>query len=391
MNQKKRNSKSGGANGPIQQRILATKRALRGLVKDLYLQQYGPGETPAAQRFSIEFEVDPNQDWALNVAQDLEAQLKPQLESMEAARAVFKYGKLFCFRCKENNCDHAQPSEPAQVFVGYDSMGCPNYEDLSQYLINTGDPDVDSIYEHRPKLLVRHIPGRVLRERQVASFGRTSKSYAILHQTLAGYFVIPGREAFEDAGKLALSFQAVEGRSRDGKFCLELNTLFSRGQFEDELKDAIDEHLGWVNRARKNSLSELKRLESRIHRGESRDILRAVPGIMRRFGQVLERNQRQQSRQTRHAQERKQIQRPVDKAMADLREARPERMYLDARTKAIVLCADKGRCHIFSELGRHVTSFTINTESVRTRLRKKRWLSLEPGMLEQFMKQVSAQ
>ena len=110
-----------------------------------------------------------------------------------------------------------------------------------------------------------------------------------------------------------------------------------------------------------------------------------VAPILGRLASAIQRGDRRGRRQTEHAKQRKTIQRPIDKAMADLRKANPERMFRDLKTKAIAVWGNKGRCHIFNDNGKHVTSFTIHGEAVALRLRKKRWAQLETAQARDFL------
>ena len=375
-----------------QGRIDAALRALRAVIRDTYQDQYGHLVGAGSWELEFKLRIDPSADWNVSFHPLLEEQLLAQLEQAEARSDVYIPGRAYCFRCETSTCLHAVPSSPQQIFENYDPLGSPRWRDLAQHLIDHGDERMEQLYGPRPSLLSCYVRGRDLRDQQLAAFGKASKTYALLGQIIAGYipFARPGGE---DQDALALTFQAVQIKNRQGRSRVELNTLAALPE-QLALSDLLADQLAFVGRALKIATEAFQRINHKLEVrpvAEAPDLLRQVPGLLRRLGSDLERGQRQHQRQTQHARERRQIQRPVDKAMADLRLARQDRVFFDDRTKAIVLHAEKGRCHVFNEDGRHVTSFVIPMESVRQRLSRKRWLFIEKDAFARFMKAAAGQ
>lgn len=364
----------------------AASRALRALIRDYYIENFGPAPQGEAWELDLKIKVDPADNWALTFTPSLPQQLLPRMEALEAEQEIYQSGRVYCFRCETSDCEHAQPRASREIFEGYDQLGCPRWMELTQYLLDQGDERIHLLFGEKPGMISRQVRGRDLRERQLASFGKASKTYALLGQLIAGYFPLPGKgPGTHDF--LAFTFQAVEVRSRSGQPRLELNTLYHLPDHL-ELGDLLAEY-AWVRRARDAARNALDKITARVTLGkEGREPMKAVPDILRKLGAELERGKRQSRRQTQHARERKQIQRPVDKAMADLSQARPERMYWDVKTKAVVVWAERGRCHIFSDQGKHVTSFVIEPDAVRIRLKKRRWTALEADRRLAFMEAV---
>jgi hypothetical protein len=108
---------------------------------------------------------------------------------------------------------------------------------------------------------------------------------------------------------------------------------------------------------------------------EGRELLRQVPGILRRLADCLERGGRQGQRRTHHAERRREDQRPVQKALEDAREARPDALFYDLKAHTFIVTGPRGRTHAFNAQGRHVTSFQIRPGAVEFRLRTERWRS----------------
>jgi len=78
----------------------------------------------------------------------------------------------------------AQPAAgPHDVFSGYNSFGIPEWQEFVQALVDARDPRVDQLYADPPALLALVQTGRELRNRQLSSFGRASKTYSILDRS----------------------------------------------------------------------------------------------------------------------------------------------------------------------------------------------------------------
>ena len=89
----------------------------------------------------------------------------------------------------------------------------------------------------------------------------------------------------------------------------------------------------------------------------------------------MERMDRQKGRRTRHADERRRDKRPTHAALQDLESATGEGTFWDDWRGTLVVSGPKGRFHIFSGEGRHVTTLNLPPEAVESRLRRKRWRS----------------
>jgi hypothetical protein len=239
-------------------------------------------------------------------------------------------------------------------------------------------------------------PGRLLRGRQLSSFGRSSRTYAILAQVVAGFFPLARAENTpgEKTSRLAVSFQAVEGRGAQGERLLRLNLV--AGIDPVELREQLAS--GWqpvLYRAWKTAAREIERLE-RLAREAARggtaeslgEILCRVPGVMRRLAESLERGGRQEARRTHHVERRRQEQRPVHKALEDVRAVAAGMAFEDEKAGTTVACGPQSRAHAFNRDGRHVTSFVLRPQAIDLRLRTRRWRMLTPQEVVEFKHRV---
>ena len=371
----------------------AVAEGLRTMIRDCAVERFGLFPEDKSLELNIKLQVQPSAGWALSFDPPLAEQIQDQVESAETDWNVYRPGRVYCFRCEGSSCEHAKPGSSLEVFQGYDPVGSPRWTELTQSLLDLGDERVDLLFGRRPAVVTRIILGKTLRTRQLRPFGRSSRTYALLGQVIAGYFLV-GRPGSPNRERIAITFQAVAVRDAKGRTTLELNMLYGPGDLPEAPNEAML-LLPRVDKARGQAMTALKKLEERVRNletnrkgGEARQCLQRVPGILRKLAASLAQGDRQARRRTVHAQDRRAIQRPVDKAMADLRAAGDWRLFHDLKTKAIAVCGDKGRCHIFSEEGKHVTSFTITPDSVQGRIKKKRWDYLDRDKSRAFLQKV---
>jgi len=356
--------------------------ALRALVRDLYLAQFGLPSGDGDLELSLNFSISPTDGWSVQFKKPIQDQLQPQLEAYEAASLAFQAGQVYCYQCANAHCEHSRAPTVMDVFSGYQQLGTPQWTELAQFLLGIRDERVDRLFEERPKVIARVLDGEMLRSRQLAYFGKSSKTFAILGQVVAGYF--PISQGSPQAQKVALCIQVVEIRDGKGQPQLKLNLLIP-GPNQLALAEHLDVRFPWIRHACQQAKRQLikvtkgwagQSITTRDHR---------IATILERLANDLERGERKSQRQTRHARYREEMARPIHKAMADLRQARPEKMFRDLKTKAIMVCGSKGRCHAFNESGHHITSFVIHGEAIDARLRKKRWAPLLPEQSNRFL------
>ncbi len=366
----------------------AALEALRALARDLYEAAYGPVAAGASDfNLTLNIRVRPSQSWSVTFDPPITDQLDEQFGSICARVGVYREGAVHCFKCESSVCDHATPPSPISVFASYDPMGRPEWRELGQVLAERRDPRAAEVYEpHAPPAAVMML-GHELRERQLAEFGRSSRTYAILGQVVTGYFRV--REPSDLAGRFALTFQIIEGREGGGRRTLYLNTIC--GLPADVLAEWLESELGrGVARARIMTLravNQMARLIAELPAGSPpatlREILGRTPAVLRRLAESIERAGRQRQRRTRHAEQRRtEDRRPIAMALADVASAPPEAFFHDERSDSYVVCGPQGRVHVFSAQGRHVTSFVSSSSRIEGRIRRGRWSALPREQVE---------
>lgn len=363
-------------------RVKAAADALRTLLRDLHLDRHGAEPPPGSLELSLRLLVHPARQWELAFDPPLVDQIDDQMAEARAARDVFLRGAVHCFRCGSSSCEHARPPSLLGVFHGYDETGRPEWVEFHQALLEAKDERIDQLYARPPVVLTGVQFGRQLRGRQLSSFGRGSRSFAILGQVIAGYFPVPGSSgsSTELPSKLAITFQIVEARDAAGAFRLHVHAVTGLPG-DDSLEGLLASD--WqpdIYRARGLAARALSALEHRVRgareggrREDARDMMREVPAILHRLAAALDRGHRQARRRTQHAEQRRQESRPVHKAVDDARTVKADALFFDLKSEAFIVCGPKGRTHAFNERGRHVTSFLIKPDSIDFRLRTGRW------------------
>jgi hypothetical protein len=368
--------------------------ALRALLRDHYTRLYGARQ-PGNENLNIalRLRVDPAQAWQVAFDPPFDAQIEGQLADAQARWAVYARGRVYCFRCASAACEHSVPPDALHVFRGYGSTGQPEWCEFVQALIDARDVRVDGLYADPPQVFARMQTGHALRTQQLSSFGRASHTYSILAQVVAGYLRLPPAWAKRAAGvdRLALTVQAVETRGARGQIALALNRI-AGGIAPDDLDELLlsDWQTG-LTRALESATRRADSLQQRLDALGAEasptalhDCLRDVPAILRRLGRDIERGVRQGERRTRHAEQRRQQQRPIHKALEDARVAALGSVFFDERKGTFVVCGKQNRAHAFSLEGKHVTSFVLQSGGADFRVRTQRWRPLDADELARF-------
>ncbi len=368
-----------------ERRIDALKDLLRALVRELREVNFANPDTeqedqPGQLEIAIQAIVTPKDGWAVEFTPPLDEQIVDQLADALSEQASWEPTHVHCFRCKSAACSHSRPPNALSVFKGYSSTGVPEWHEFVQALIEADDARVDQLFEDEPPLLTVITRGSSLRAAQLASFGRSSRTYAILGQVTCGYLA-PRRavSATTTPRRIALTFQLVEHRDAARRTRLTLNTI-PGGLDADAWGEVLAACLPpGVARAIRAAEASVHTLQRRV--GEARDeadhatvrrLMKRVPGILNRLARELEQGARQARRRTRHAEQRQPI-RPVGKALEDSHKAPDTALYVDLKRNTFVVCGPQHRAHAFTHDGRHVTTFKLPSDGAEFRVRTRRW------------------
>ena len=385
-----RSGKAKGRRRPPESSEAKALAALGEVFREAW-HRFGSGTAPGRDvDLEIRLRIPAGADGAPGAVPSLAAQVREAVREAAAREGVFRPGRAYCYRCESSDCPHGVPPAPQKVFGGYSSTGQPRWTDFSQLLLEKKHTDADAVFDPgRRGLSSIFLPGGELRSGQLAVFGGTSKTYVIHGQVALGYLrtAAPSGEPVERA---ALTVQAVEVRGDGGRPRLVLNVL---GRLPDgtetmeSLEDWRHERLvSAISSARRN----IVRLSPTPSRSRGSGVEEKAAGILKRMARSLQRTARQGTRRTGHAEARQRQRRPASKAVEDAVAAGDERLLRDDREGTVVVTGPRGRVHVFSPEGRHVTSLSMRREEIDSRVRRRRWQPLQPLHAREFRMRLAA-
>lgn len=347
---------------------------LEELARELARQGFGARDWAEGLELRVSLEPEAGGGFRYS-GPGLDERLQRALREAAAASSPWRSGRLYCHRCETSGCPHGVPGRPTEVFAGYGQTGLPLWEDFAQVLLADGHEGVEHLYDDGRRLVAHFEEGEALKSRQLAAFGRSSKTYDVLAQATAGWFRLqaPGE-------RLALSFQAVEHRGPRGGLRLDLNVIGRApdGREPDALlAEAFDERHHAAVRSARSSLRGVQqqlRATDADHTPAAHDaILARVPGILRKLARNLTATDRRRERRTGHAEHRRRQSRPVPSALREAQRAQPERVLFDEHEGTLIVRGKRGRVHVFAPDGRLVTSLSLEPDAVDRRVRRGRW------------------
>lgn len=300
-------------------------------------------------------------------AERLDAEIARALEAALAHRAAFRPGRVFCLRCGGAGCEHSLPGGPREVFAGYGPSGLPRFLDFGQLLLERGDPRVDRLFGDAPALLAHTVAGADLVRDLLEAFHDRATGFRNHGQVAAGWYRVPDPATGRPA-TLAVTLQAVSTRPEGRRRRYGLNVL-GRGPDGQPLEHLFDRmgDLPWLEAVRW-AQGELDRLGRGPEPPESR-----IRGLLDGLARRIEKPRRAEERRTHHARGRHaEGDRPTAQALADLAKAGGEQLLVDTRRETMVVLGARGRAHLFSPGGKHVTSIRFDPGAIERR-RDRRW------------------
>jgi hypothetical protein len=302
-------------------------------------------------------------------AAELRAALEAVVDDAVESAAAFRPGDAFCHRCGKAACAHSAPPSARHVFVGYGPTGLPRFEDFAQHCLDLHHPDVDRLYADPPAFLALVQGKEVLTRDLVLAFA--APRCALLGQVVAGFYPVRVHDR-EGRGVLALTFQVMATRRRDGTRRLGLNVLGRTPSGEDlSLLFERQPDLPW-RAAVRWAQAALAGLDDPSHE--------RVRGILEGLARRLTRDRRARVRRTAHAQERHTAgDRPTRQAVLDVRAVRRETVLVDERNGALVVLGARGRTHFFSPEGRLISSVRYSREAIERKRRLGLWREARAG------------
>jgi len=317
--------------------------------------------------------------------------LDEAIQQLLTHRATLRPGTVFCLRCRSADCEHARPEHPRQVFAGFGKTGLPVFQDLGQLLLEHGDEAVDRLYRKPPQLVTRVMRGSQLTSELLDAYQDPESGYRIHGQVIAGWYSVPA--ATGRPQPLAVTLQVVSTRPQGARRRRYALNVLGRGPDGEPLENLYD-HLGeipWRESVRwaqgildtiGGPPGDTKRGQGNKGQGKKgkkkgggrRKTERRIDGLLRAVARRLVKDRRARDRKTRHARERhSQGDRPTPMALPDLARAADEDVLVDTQAETFVVLGERGRAHVFSPRGKHVTSVRYNPASITRRRERGFW------------------
>lgn len=339
---------------------------------------------PAPLYFSPHALTTQGAEDATRLLQLVEQRVRTALEGKRAWRE----GHVYCFRCDAPDCPHSRPSHQGDVFAGYSPTGLPAWQSFVNLCIDAEDDRVDLLYEDLPEVIARLQTASTLHEKLLPAFQKDTLEYRILGQVVAGLVPVDLQisrwRPTPGVARVALTIQILEIRSAIEVPRLRLNLL---GLTSAELLEAaataqpqdaaerLRRHLSGL----RQKLETLSRSAAHAERmGKPLELEATLLGLLNKLKDELERIFRPDPHRTGHARMRHLSRtRPTSNALADVETAPFDRYYMDVERGTVVILGPKGRTHLFSPDGRHVTSLQLVAGELERKVQKTRWVPLE--------------
>lgn len=364
------------------------EEALADALRDAYGEACGHADDRQVEvPIELRAVIRSGKRWQVAADPPLAEQVRRAAEEAGARELVLRPGQVYCFRCETSLCTHSSPPSPGRIFGGYSPTGVPQWPELTEILIAARHPRIDAVYDPEVRVLAAIFSdAEALTYRQLAVFGRRSKTYDILAQVAFGFLRFPSPEGGRDQEKVAMTLQAVEVRCRSRRPRIVLNVL---GRLPGG-GEAVESLAGVYHMRVLDSIVAARRLLGRIAPAGKAPARAEAEKILKRTARALERIGRQSERRTGHAERRRVDRRPTAKALEDALAAQEDRLLWDEHRRTVVVLGSRGRVHVFSPGGRHITSLVLKKEEVEGRKRRERWQALDGKRRRAFKETVES-
>ncbi len=364
-----------GHRGDSQHAALTAVQALAEMAHTLLrVEGVDPLAMPRYLELNLRIPLDGGND-VRHAAGTAVEQIGKRVREVREHEKALRPGAVYSYFAGSSHAEGCRPTEPRQVFDGWSSTGKPQFADFVTMAIDRKDPQIERLLAGDEVVLTRVTLGRVLRTQQLAEFGSNSPVFRILGQVDAGLFRV-----LSSAGRCAFSFQLLRGTTLEGRVRLRLHAVGA----VDPMDLADPAILQIMSRFQRHLDVEALRLQGQLQNGEVDEEAFVLP-MLQEFAERLRNRTRNTGRRTQHGLERSEEgQRPTPRAYPDAGEATDDAILWDLDQNTIVVLGGKGRVHVFTPQGKHVTSVTMPGQAIDRRRQQGRWRLAEPEERGEF-------
>ncbi len=399
---RRRNRNRDGGGGAPKKRAAPRDRAarilfeLRDLVRDLAAEHgAGPKEKFPVEALELRLSV-PLDGYApaavRHQAKALVEAVRGRMGEIVRGATAFHQGHVYCFYSDAPESRYSQPPAVTDVFAGYAANGKPEWRSFANLCLERGEPRVDRLYGDPPETLAVVQTAEELTGELLPGFGRDSLAYSVLGQVTCG--LVPrdlNPKAGRDVERVALTLQIVETRQGTRGHRLRFNVL---GLPSDEILIAAAEadersaaeafrRILRTSRQRVDALGRQIALAAR--QGQPLDREPLVSQILGRLRSDILRVFRNRAYRTNHAEQRhKSGDRPTGVALKDAQAVADGRLLYDTHRETLVVVGPRGRAHVFTHAGKHVTSLQLDPGELERKLERKRWRTVNRHATHEF-------
>ncbi|MEZ6195942.1 MAG: hypothetical protein R3F20_09455 [Planctomycetota bacterium] len=351
------------------------------IARDLFLQKpYSRDVTSPLPDCELPLRVDfrGRPEGRAEQARELLARLESHVDDAILGLAAFRPGSVYSFFDERADLPHCRPRDPREIFCGYGETGLPLWKPMLAWGVETGFPRIEDLAAERARPVLAVFNRGELLEKRLESFSRKDRAYDLRGQIAVGYYTWP------DGGRFAVTLQLVRSSTRSRAVRLGLNVLglLPDGRPADallgtdapwsyvEIHRQAQRRLAAINQAIR-ALAPAQRAAAAATEAD-----RLLADLVQGGGRI----DRRAGWRTGHATDRaREGKRPTGMARRDVDGARPERIFRDADEKTVVVLGPRGRVHVFSDEGLHVTSLHLDRRALDRRIEKRRWQAVEPS------------
>ena len=300
--------------------------------------------------------------------------LKKGHGAKDAKQEALLSGRVYCYRCRSISCAHAELPDTRQTFWKYSATGTPQWISLTNLCIQRGDSRVDRLYDERPEVIAIYRSAGELCSEMDGVFSEEGKNETVYGQVTAG--LIPTKHWLNGAvdGRFVLTVQVL--RTAQGR--CRLNVMGLTNPFSSSARTNNRAPTERLRRSLRKLKTKPKDLDRKNRQSESSELYETqISAYLKQLAKSIERSFRLPRQRTRHAHGRHLGgERPTSTALIDALSAPVERLLHDIEKDTVVVLGPKGRAHLFSSEGKHVTSLKLRPGEVDRKNTQKRWLLL---------------
>lgn len=287
-----------------------------------------------------------------------------------------------CLQCGSLPCLHGLPAQADQVFERYTPNGKPIFTRFADLVLREMPHLSDRLYRSGTQLTTYVTKSPQSSDPLLPAIAKACRS-EILAVLKVGFL---RSQAFRDETRRAVSILLVKADSRFELRLIGLNDIES----SDIRRLPDGDHLRIVEQALRGARRKLKRL-MRQRRAKVADQQMSPIAVLNQLGASLRRLTGKGQTRTHHAKKRHaEGDRPTGLAFKDARQVSHGNFLFDERRKTYVVVGRRGRAHLFTSRGKHVTSIRLEKGELERKKQSGRWRATQTSELDEFTSTLSS-